>query len=161
MNENEVKYKLGKGKLILFLFFSSSPFQDPYDPPSSLILEVLSSTYIKAKCGAIHQNRNGHIISYTAYYAKVDTDGSTIIGDWQSATSHNAHVHLVGLEFWTYYAVKVAGATVIGLGPNTTYQIARTHEDCKLILFLLFNFNEIYINGKNRANKMMDFLFNI
>ena len=93
-----------------------------------------------ATCGWIHQNQNGHIISFSAYYAKVDNnDGTTIVGDWKTKSSHNQHVYIDGLELWTHYAVKCAGATIIGPGPNTTYEIVRTHEDCK-IFFPFFQF---------------------
>ena len=114
--------------LILFSLYS-----DPFDPPSELNTTALTSTSIRVNIGPILQNQNGHIVSYSLYYAKVDTDGSTLIGDWTLQTSTTPQIDVVGLEFWTHYAFKAGGATIVGAGPNTTtLQIERTLEDRKM-----------------------------
>ena len=124
--------------LLKNIFLIQNICLDPYDPPSSMNIVAISSTSIKVTSGPILANQNGVIIKYTAFYAKVDYDGTTIIGDWEKTTSlGSGDIYLTSLKFYTHYAIKIAGETVMGAGPNTTYQIGRTLEDCKNILFFL------------------------
>jgi len=101
-------------------------------------VNVISSSQIDIWAGIILQNTNGLVLGYTAYYAEVDKDGVTIVGDWLVRTKNQQSLDITGLKFWTHYAFKAAGFTSVGLGPNTTVQISRTMEDSKgnLILYL-------------------------
>lgn len=123
------------------------PCPDPFDPPNHIRLDVISSSQFNIWVGVISQNQNGHVRGYTVYYAEVDEDGSTIVGDWQTRTKNNQYVDVTGLKFWTHYAFKAAGFTSVGPGPNTTFQIGRTNEDSKRILVKYFLFIQCHRNN--------------
>lgn len=91
-------------------------------------------------------DRNGPVHGYEVEYIEVETDGTTLVGStWQRITTHGNHhtqrnAHVISLEFWTYYAIRVAGRSSIGVGPFSDHEIERTLEDGEIFLSFLNSF---------------------
>ena len=103
----------------------------PSSPPSAFSLTAKTSTSITASWQLPPQcTRNGIITGFKLFYTKKDSaelaitvpinSGGTLIKD------------VTGLDKYTEYEFQVLAFSSVGDGPNSSVEVERTLQDCKM-----------------------------
>ena len=95
-----------------------------------------SSTSLSVQWGPIpSEHQNGIIIQYHIWYRQNQSENT----DWfnTSVNSAKTSVNISGLIKFTFYEIKVAGATSVGIGNQGNPILVQTDADGKAYFILL------------------------
>ena len=109
--------------LIIFIFVSV-----PSAPPTSIKGQNTSSTSINVTWDEIPtDDKNGIIIQYHIQHRIYQ--GINPNWTYSVINASNSAIELTGLKFYTFYEIKMAGATSVGVGTYSSPIVTRTDAD--------------------------------
>ena len=104
----------------------------PYAPPTSVSGSNTSSSSLRVRWGPIpSDHQNGIITQYHILYRQDQSNNGSNATWSHSVTSSKSSADIAGLMAYTFYEIRVAGATSVGIGNYSKSILVQTDASGK------------------------------